>query len=359
MEPVYIIAEAGVNHNGSNEMAFELVDVAIQAGVNAVKFQTFRADKLVTKSAQKATYQKQSVDINESQFSMLKNLELSYEVHNELVSYCNKNSIDFLSTAFDKHSLNFLLKDVRLKRLKISSGEINNGPLLLQHGLSGCDLILSTGMSTLKEVEDALCILAFGLMNSGNENINPSRAAFQDAFSSKKGRQILKDKVSILHCTTEYPAPINEINLNAMLTMNEIFGIDVGYSDHSNGISVPIAATALGARIIEKHFTLDKKLPGPDHQSSLEPDELKLMVKSIRDIEVAMGDGIKVVMPSELKNQQVVRKSLVASRKIKKGEVFNENNIEVKRPGTGLSPMCYWDFIGKKASSNFSPDQLL
>lgn len=359
MKPVYIIAEAGVNHNGSHEMAFQLVDVAVQAGADAVKFQTFRAEKLVTKSAQKAIYQKQSGVVNESQFSMLKRLELGYDIYHELVNYCHKNSIDFLSTAFDKQSLDFLIKDIGLKRLKISSGEVNNGPLLLQHALSGCDLILSTGMSTLEEVEDALGILAFGLINSYNSNINPSRVAFQDAFSSKKGKQMLKDKVSLLHCTTEYPAPINEINLNAMLTMHDIFGLEVGYSDHSKGISIPTAATALGAKIIEKHFTLDKKLPGPDHQASLEPDELKSMVDSIRDVEMAMGDGTKVVMPSELKNQHVVRKSLVASREIKKGEVFDENNIEVKRPGTGISPMCYWDFLGKKASSNFSPDQPL
>lgn len=359
MRSVYIIAEAGVNHNGSREMAFQLVDAAVKAGADAVKFQTFKAESLVTKSAQKANYQKQSTAGDESQFSMLKRLELPYDLHHELVNYCQENSIDFLSTAFDSESLDFLVKDIGLKRLKIPSGEIINGPMLLEHALTGCDLILSTGMATLGEIEDALAILAFGFLNVDSTQIDPSRVAFQEAFLSEEGSRLLKERVTLLHCTTEYPAPINEINLNAMLTMRNLFNLKVGYSDHSEGISVSTAATALGAVLIEKHFTLDKSLPGPDHIASLEPDELKSMVDAIRTIEMALGSGTKEPTPSELKNQYIVRKSLVACREIREGEEFNENNIAVKRPGTGISPMRYWDLLGEKASTSLVSDQLL
>ncbi len=358
MKPVYIIAEAGVNHNGSHEMAFRLVDAAVQAGADAVKFQTFKAEKLVTKNSQKANYQKQSTG-DESQFTMLKQLELAHDTHHKLAKYCRKNFIDFLSSAFDSKSLNFLVKDIGLSRLKIPSGEITNGPLLLEHALTGCDLILSTGMTTMSEVENALGVLAFGLMNSSNSHIEPSRAAFQDAYSSEEGRRLLKKKVTLLHCTTEYPAPIIEINLNAMLTMRSIFDLKVGYSDHSEGITIPTAATALGAIMIEKHFTLDRKLPGPDHKASLEPKELKSMVDAIRVVELALGNGKKEVTPSELNNQDIVRKSLVASREIKKGEIFDESNIEIKRPGTGVSPMLYWNYLGEKATKSLNPDQPL
>lgn len=357
--PVYIIAEAGVNHNGSREMAFQLVDVAVKAGADAVKFQTFCAENLVTKSAQKANYQKQTISGDESQFSMLKRLELTHDTHHDLVNYCQENSIDFLSTAFDSESLNFLVKDIGLKRLKIPSGEITNGPLLLEHAFTGCELILSTGMATLEEIEDALAVMAFGFLNANSTRIDPSSVAFQEAFLSEEGRRLLKERVTLLHCTTEYPAPINEINLNAMLTMHKVFGLKIGYSDHSEGISVPTAATVLGATLIEKHFTLDKSLPGPDHMASLEPDELKSMVDAIRAVEAALGNGTKRPTPSELKNRYIVRKSLVANREIRKGEKFDENNIAVKRPGTGISPMRYWDLLGEKASTNLDPDQQL
>ena len=359
MRPVYVIAEAGVNHNGSREMAFHLVDAAVQAGADAVKFQTFKAENLVTRRAQKASYQKQTTDEGESQFSMLKRLELAHDTHHELVSYCQDKGIDFLSTAFDSESLNFLVKDVGLKMLKISSGEITNGPLLLEHALTGCDLILSTGMATLVEVEDALGVLAFGFLNLNSAQIDPSSEAFQKAFLSEEGRRRLKEKVTLLHCTTEYPAPMNEINLNAILTMHNVFGLKVGYSDHSEGISVATAATALGVTLIEKHFTLDRSLPGPDHRASLEPDELKSMVVAIRSVEVALGNGTKEPAPSELKNRDVARKSLVATREISEGEEFDENNIAVKRPGTGISPMCYWELLGEKASKNLVSDQAL
>jgi len=359
MNSVYIIAEAGVNHNGSRDMAFQLVEAAAKAGADAVKFQTFRAENLVTKVAQKASYQKQTTDGDESQFSMLKQLELTHEIHRELIGYCQDKGIDFLSTAFDSESLGFLVKDLGLSTLKISSGEITNGPLLLEYALTGCDLILSTGMSTLDEVEKALTVIAFGLLNAKNVQVNPSRAAFQKAFLSEEGKQLLKEKVTLLHCTTEYPTPMNEINLNAMLTMHNAFDLKVGYSDHSEGIAIPTAATALGATLIEKHFTLDSSLPGPDHIASLEPDELKSMVDAIRAIEVALGNGTKKPTPSELKNQYVVRKSLVAAQEIKKGETFTEENLVIKRPGNGVNPMNYWDTLGEKATKHLYQDQLL
>ena len=359
MNSVYVIAEAGVNHNGSREMAFQLVDAAAQAGADAVKFQTFKAENVVTRGAQKASYQKLTTDGDESQLSMLKRLELAHDTHHELVNYSQEKGIDFLSTAFDSESLNFLVKDIGLNRLKISSGEITNGPLLLEHALTGCDLILSTGMATLAEVEEALAVMAFGLLNASNTQVDPSRVAFQKAFLSEEGRKLLKEKVTLLHCTTEYPAPMNEINLNAMHTMHNVFGLKVGYSDHSEGISVPTAATALGAVLIEKHFTLDRSLSGPDHKASLEPDEFKSMVDAIRSVEVALGNGTKVPTLSELKNLDVVRKSLVASRKISKGEVFSENNLVTKRSGGGISPMNYWDLLGEKASTNLAPEQPL
>jgi N-acetylneuraminate synthase len=275
------------------------------------------------------------------------------------VNYCQENSIDFLSTAFDSESLDFLVKDIGLKRLKIPSGEIINGPMLLEHALTGCDLILSTGMATLGEIEDALAILAFGFLNVDSTQIDPSRVAFQEAFLSEEGSRLLKERVTLLHCTTEYPAPINEINLNAMLTMHNVFDLKVGYSDHSEGISIATAATALGATLIEKHFTLDRSLPGPDHRASLEPDELKSMVDAIRTIEAALGNGTKRPTPSELKNQYIVRKSLVAAQEIKKGETFTEENLVIKRPGNGVNPMNYWDYLGEKATKHLYPDQLL
>jgi len=359
MSQIYIIAEAGVNHNGSKEMAFQLIDAAKKAGVDAVKFQTFKTDNLVTKNADKAAYQKKTTSSDKSQFDMLKKLELEYETFHELFDYCNNNEIEFLSTAFDFESLNFLVNDLRLKTLKIPSGEITNGPLLLAHAKTECNLILSTGMSTMVEIQNALAILAFGFINGISSKIGPSREAFHKAFLSEGGKMMLKKRVTLLHCTTEYPAPMNEINLNAMLTMSNIFDLKVGYSDHSKGIAVPTAATALGATLIEKHFTLDKSLSGPDHSTSLEPNELKTMVDAIRTVEVAMGSGKKQPMPSELKNRDIVRKSLVAGKYIEEGEVFTEENIAIKRPGNGVSPMSYWDYLGQISTKHIYPDQPL
>ena len=359
MKPALIIAEAGVNHNGSIEMALKLIDAAVSAGADVVKFQTFKAGNLVTKRAEKADYQKQMAESYESQYSMLKRLELSCEEHYELMDYCEQMGIEFLSTAFDPESLEFLVKDLCLKKLKIPSSEITNGPQLLTHALTGCDLILSTGMATMREIEEALGVLAFGFLNRNNDQVMPSRAAFQQAYLSEEGRHILLKKVTLLHCTAEYPAPMEEINLNAMITMQQVLGLEVGYSDHSKGITVATAATALGATIIEKHFTLDNNLHGPDHKASLEPNELTEMVKAIRSVEIAMGSDIKRPTLSELKNRVIARKSLVADREIEEGELFTKENLVSKRPGDGISPMFYWDYLEQKAEKRLEKDQCL
>ena len=357
VQKTYIIAEAGVNHNGNSNTAFQLIDVAIKAGVDAIKFQTFKAGRLVTKNADKAEYQKQTTNCSETQFEMLRKLELPYELYYDLMEYCKNRKIDFLSTAFDLDSLDFLANQLKLKTLKIPSGDITNAPLLLAYAKTGCNLILSTGMSTLTEVEDALSTLAFGFLNAND--ISPERSFFKQAYCSIKGRKLLKDKVILLHCTTEYPAPLEEINLNAMLTMRTKFGLRIGYSDHSEGIIVPIAATAMGAVLIEKHFTLDKTLPGPDHKASLEPNELNDMVKAVRAVEQSMGSNLKIPAPSELKNIPIARKSLVAAKNIKIGEEFTKNNMTVKRPGIGISPMKYWDTIGSIAQKDFYKDEVI
>jgi len=357
MKNTYIIAEAGVNYNGSRDMALQLVDVAVEAGADAVKFQTFKAENLVTKGAAKAEYQNETTDNAETHFEMLKKLELSHDLHYELIEYCHKSRIEFLSTAFDLESLDFLANCLNLKTLKIPSGEITNGPLLLAHAKTGCNLILSTGMATLGEIEDALGVLAFGLIN--DNSLKPSKMAFQQSYLSIEGQKLLKDKVAILHCTTEYPVPPSAINLNAMQTMRNAFGLCIGYSDHSEGIIVPIAAVAQGATVIEKHFTLDRKLPGPDHKASLEPDDLKSMVMAIRTVEKSMGNGVKSPMPSEIKNRVIVRKSLVAKKNIKQGEVFNKDNMTEKRPGIGISPMEYWNMMGKKTRIDIVKDGLI
>jgi N-acetylneuraminate synthase len=356
---VYIIAEAGVNHNGKPDIAFKLVDAALEAGADAVKFQTFKAGNIVTKNAVKADYQKQTTAPNESQFTMLKRLELAHDTHRNLIAYCKDSGIDFLSTAFDLESLKFLTNDLGLRVLKLPSGEITNGPLLLAHAKTGCQLIVSTGMATLGEVEEALGVLSFGLLNKNDKANHPSRSAFRDAYLSENGQKVLKEHVTLLHCTTEYPAAPQEINLNAMITMHNAFSLRTGYSDHSEGFIVPIAATAMGAILIEKHFTLDKNMIGPDHKSSLEPDELKEMVNAIRTVEQVMGSGVKGPMPSELKNLNIARKSLMASQVINIGDRLTEKNITIKRPGTGLSPMKYWSTIGKIAQVNIDRDDVI
>ncbi|WP_037988657.1 N-acetylneuraminate synthase [Synechococcus sp. BL107] len=327
-----IIAEAGVNHNGDLELAIQLIDAAADAGADAVKFQTFQANKLATFNAEQASYQQKASATKESQLSMLQKLELNPEQHKHLIDHCLKRNIEFLSTAFDLHSIK-ILSSLNIKRWKIPSGEITNLPYLREIGAQGKPIILSTGMSTLGEIEAALEAL------------------------EKAG--VLRNQITALHCTTEYPAPIEEVNLRAMQSIAIAFGIDVGYSDHTEGISVPIAAIALGASVIEKHLTLDRNLPGPDHRASLEPDEFGAMVDGIRNIEKALGDGIKRPTISEKANIKVSRKSLVASQTIRSGEKFTVNNLTSKRPGTGISPMHWDDWIGRQATRDYSADDLI
>ncbi len=352
-----IIAEAGVNHNGDETLAYQLVDAAHQAGADIVKFQTFKAKNLVTEQAKQADYQVANTQKQESQQAMLSRLELSYSTHHRLVKHCELLGIEFLSTAFDSESLDFLVNDLGLTRLKLPSGELTNAPLVLEHARTGCDLIVSTGMATLAEIEMALGVIAFGYTAAGNEA--PSMMAFQQAYASDAGQKALKEKVTILHCTTEYPAPIVEINLKAMDTLGNAFDLPAGYSDHSEGITIPIAAVARGAVLIEKHFTLDKNMEGPDHKASLEPNELTAMVKAIRQVELALGSAVKYPTVSEVKNKAVARKSLVASQTIRAGESFSADNVAVKRPGNGMSPYQYWDVLERSASRGYQAGDLI
>ena len=313
-----IIAEAGVNHNGRIETAGQLIEIAAEAGADLVKFQTFSADRLVTGSASKADYQLETTSTSESQHEMIRKLELSREMHEELIAHCKKCGVGFFSTGFDPQSVD-LLAELGLDRFKIPSGEINNLPYLRHIGQYGKPVILSTGMARLGEIEAALEVLEA----SGTP----------------------RERVTVLHCNTEYPTPMADVNLKAMLAIRDALGVQVGYSDHTLGIEVPIAAVAMGATVIEKHFTLDRNLPGPDHRASLEPDELKAMVQAIRNIELALsGDGLKRPSPSESKNIEIARKSLLALVPIKAGEPFTEANLGVKRPGSGISPMRWDDF---------------
>lgn len=357
MTSTLIIAEAGVNHNGDEELAFKLVDAAFEAGADIVKFQTFKAINLVTVEAKQADYQVTNTGVEESQFAMLQRLELSFPAHHELIRYAEKKGIGFMSTAFDEQSLVFLVEELGLKRLKLPSGDITNGPLILAHARTGCDIIISTGMATLAEIEHALGVIAFGYIREADAQ--PTNDAFAIAYFSDQGKKALREKVTILHCTTEYPASYEDINLNAMDTLATSFRLPVGYSDHSEGITVPIAATAKGACVIEKHFTLDKNMEGPDHKASLEPGELKAMVEGIRIVETILGDGIKGPRPSEIGNKNVARKSLVAAVDIAEGEVFSEANLSIKRPGNGISPNQYWQYIGRAAGRVYKIGDLI
>ena len=356
IKSIYIIAEAGVNHNGSKKLAMEMVDHAVNAKANAIKFQTFKTDLIVTSYAKRAEYQKNNTKKNNTQHEMLKNLELSQKDFEEIYNYCVLRKIDFLSTAFDIESLLFLTKKLKLNKLKIPSGDLTNAPLLLEHSFRAKKLIVSTGMSTLSEIENALGVIAFGLL--GNKK-KPSMEEFKKAFQSQVGKVMLKEKVTLLHCTSAYPAPLNEINLKAMLKLQNIFKLDVGYSDHSDGIIVPLVAASLGARVIEKHFTLDKTLDGPDHKASIEPLDLKKMISEVRLVEKILGSEKKSITLSELKNQTVARKSLVAIKAIKKGDFFTNFNLGCKRPGNGMSPINYWHLIGKKSPIPYKKDELI
>ena len=329
---VFIIAEAGVNHNGSIELAKKLIDAAVEAGVDAVKFQTFKAEKLVSKKAQKAEYQKETTDSSESQFDMIKKLELDLDTHNELISYCNEKNIMFLSTPFDHGSID-MLNDLGLEIFKIPSGEITNLPYLRHIGKLKKQVILSAGMADIGEIEDALDVLVAAGTNKKN--------------------------IIVLHANTMYPTPMEDVNLKAMQTIGCSFDIAYGYSDHTLGIEVDIAAVAMGASVIEKHFTLDKAMEGPDHKASLEPDELNAMVKAIRNIELALGSSVKKPSKSEKPNMQVARKSIVASCTIQKGEKFSEDNLTVKRPGNGINPMRWDEIIGTVSQKDYEVDELI
>ncbi|MCG3714151.1 N-acetylneuraminate synthase [Arcobacter lacus] len=332
MNKVFIIAEAGVNHNGSIELAKKLIDVASESGVDAVKFQTFKAENLVSKNAQKAEYQKQTTDKNESQFDMIKKLELDVDTHKELMLYCKTKNIMFLSTPFDHDSID-LLSNLGLEIFKIPSGEITNLPYLRHIGKLDKKVILSTGMADIGEIEDALDVL----ITCGTK----------------------KENIIVLHANTMYPTPMEDVNLKAMVTIGNTFDIAFGYSDHTLGIEVDIAAVAMGACCIEKHFTLDKTMEGPDHKASLEPDELKVMVKAIRNIEKALGSYVKKPSKSEIPNMKIGRKSIVAKIDIKKGEILSENNIAIKRPGNGISPMRWDEIVGSIASKDYREDEII
>lgn len=349
----FVIAEAGVNHNGDLELARQLVDAAAEAGADCVKFQTFKADKLASARAKKAAYQEQTTGAGESQLEMLRRLELSDAAHRELLDRCDARDITFLSTPFDHDSLRFLVGDLGLDRLKLGSGELTNGPLLLAAAQTGLPLILSTGMATMGEVRDALGVLAFGW--TGREE-PPSREAFVEAWASVDGQAAVRDKLVLLQCTTEYPAPFADVNLRAMDTLAEL-GVVVGLSDHTPGIAMPIAAVARGARVIEKHFTLDKTMDGPDHRASLEPSELAAMVTGIRQVEAALGDGVKAPAESELGNRAIARKGIVAARAIAAGQVFRPGDLACKRPEAGLSPMRLWELLGRTARRTYDLDE--
>jgi N-acetylneuraminate synthase len=337
-----IVAEAGVNHNGDLGMALELVDKASELGADVIKFQTFRADLLAHRKAQKANYQQRLSIKDETQYDMLKRLELSAESHIEIINRCKSKGIQFLSAPFEMLSLDFLVSDLKQQTIKLGSGELTNAPLLLAAARSGVDIILSTGMGTLSEVEEALGVLAYGYL--GRQN--PNRAAFREALLEPIAWELLKSHVTLLHCTTEYPAAVEQVNLMAMKTLSAAFGLSVGYSDHTDGNAISIAAVALGARIIEKHFTLDRSLPGPDHAASLDVVGFNELVNGIREVEVAFGNGIKQPYPPEIANKAVVRRSVVASRDLRKGTVLAEQDLTVLRPGNGVSPLFFWDIIG-------------
>jgi len=332
MKKVTIIAEAGVNHNGDLNLAKKLIEYAAKAEVDYVKFQTFKTELAISKNAKKADYQKQTTDAEESQFDMIKKLELDKQAHIELIEHCKQNNIKFLSTPFDLDSVD-LLFDLGIELFKIPSGEITNYPYLKKIASKKLPVVLSTGMANMQEITDAFNVL----VNNG----------------------LSKKQISILHANTEYPTPMQDVNLNAMLSIGKEFNVDFGYSDHTLGIEVPTAAVALGASVIEKHFTLDKTMEGPDHKASLEPDELDAMVKAIRNIEKAMGNGVKKPSPSETKNMPIARKSIVAKTTIKKGDIFTDENITVKRPGTGISPMLWNDVLGQKSNADYNEDDLI
>lgn len=356
MTKIYIIAEVGVNHNGSLKLAKELVLVAKEAGADAVKFQTFKAENLVTKEARQADYQVENLGEATSQYAMLKKLELTFDEFVELHAFCKEQNIAFLSTPFDFESVDFLLDQLAMPTVKIPSGELTNAPFIHYIATKQRPLILSTGMAIVEEIHEALAFIAYGLAYP-QQTVNI--AEVQEFYKMPAAKELLQKYVTVLHCTTQYPAPISSINLKAMNEMRETFQVPIGFSDHSEGIVIPIGAAAMGATVIEKHFTLDKKMEGPDHVASLNPKELKAMVQGIREIEEALGDGVKEPTAVELQNRQPARKSLVAKKAIQAGEVFSHTNLTVKRPGNGIAPSQYWVYIGKAASKSYAEDAMI
>lgn len=353
---IFLIAEAGVNHNGSVDRAMQMVEVAAAAGADAVKFQTFRAVDLASMSAARAQYQVRNTGSEGSQVQMLRELELDAAAHARLAGHCRATGIEFMSSPFSADAVRILVDELKVRRIKIPSGEIDNPILLLEVARTRLPVILSTGMSTLGDIEWALGVLAYGYSRVSDP---PSRRAFRQAYGMAMSAGDLYGRVSILQCTSQYPAPDEEINLEAIGTLREAFGLPVGFSDHSAGIAIPIAAAALGAAVIEKHFTLDRTLPGPDHAASLEPDELREMIAAVRRVERARGTGRKSVAASEVETRSVARRSLVAARHIRRGETFTEANLAAKRPGIGVAAMEYWDWIGRRAGRDYEPDDLV
>ncbi|MBI2565673.1 MAG: N-acetylneuraminate synthase [Candidatus Schekmanbacteria bacterium] len=352
---VFVIAEGGVNHNGSTEIGLALIDAARAAGADAIKFQTFRADRLVTGRAPLAAYQRAGASLARDQRDMLTRLELSEEQHERFREHCEEVGIELLSTPFDEISLRYLV-GLGVPRIKVASGEITNGPLLLQAGRTGKPVILSTGMATLGEVEEALAVIAFGRLEARSW---PTPERLRAVQASAAARAALADGVTLLHCTTAYPAPWRSVNLRAMDTLRSAFGLPVGYSDHTTGIAVAVAAVARGAVIVEKHVTLDKQMPGPDHAASISPAELAELVNAVRAVEEALGSENKTPQAAELENTAVVRKCLVAARSITAGELLSEENVVAKRPARGLSPMAMWRLIGRPARRSYQLDEPL
>jgi N-acetylneuraminate synthase len=356
-KPVFVVAEAGVNHNGDPELGHQLVDAAAEAGADAVKFQTFTADELVSRGAPKAAYQERTTGTSESQYAMIHRLELSEQMHVHLMEHAKKRGIRFLSTPFGSSSLRLLCERLGLDLIKVGSGELTNLPFLVEVGRLARRVILSTGIGTIGEVEQALAALAWGF--TADATSPPSHDELWRAFSGERAQDALRERVTLLHCTTEYPAPFEDVNLRAMDTLRRAFGLPVGYSDHTLGIHVAVAAVARGASVLEKHLTLDRTLPGPDHEASLEPHEFASMVEQVHSIEQALGDGVKRPRASELSNLAVARKSLVAAVPIAKDEPFTEANLTMKRPGNGLPPSMYWSLLGRRSTRQYDADELI
>ncbi|MBP8784701.1 MAG: N-acetylneuraminate synthase [Synergistaceae bacterium] len=357
-DKVTIIAEIGVNHNGSVEMAEEMISLAAAAGADVVKFQTFKPELVISQYAQKAEYQRASTGAAESQLEMVRKYELDFAAHQRLFQKCKEEGVVFLSTPFDIPSVELLLS-LGVSQFKIPSGEITNAPLLYRVARTGLPVILSTGMSTLEEVRTALGILALGYADSQIRQGDPSLTAAENIYFQPEGQQQLKNNVSLLHCTTQYPAPLKDVNLCCMDTLRDTFGLPVGYSDHTEGMIASVAAVARGAVIIEKHFTLDKSLPGPDQQASINPDELRELVRSIREVELLLGSAEKRVTASEELNRTVARKSLTALCAIAKGSAFTSENLGTKRPGMGISALHYWEYIGRVADRDYAEDEII